>query len=106
MPELARTLSDLEERFLELVESAGLPLPEVNSKVGRIRVDALWRAQLLAVELDGGPAHGGVAAMKRDRERELAMRAAGLQVARYSWEQITRHPRRVVADLRGLLGLD
>jgi len=69
MPELARTLSALEERFLELCESSRLPLPEVNAKVGRMRVDALWRAQGVAVELDGAPAHGGWAAIKRDRQR-------------------------------------
>src|SRR5215208_401293 len=70
MPQLAESLSILEERFLELCESAGLPLPEVNAKVGHMRVDALWRGAGVAVELDGGPAHGGIAAMKRDRDRE------------------------------------
>jgi very-short-patch-repair endonuclease len=104
MPELAQTLSVLEERFLELCESSGLPLPEVNVKVGRMRIDALWRNQRLAVELDGGPSHGGAAAMKRDRQRDLALRAYGLRVVRYSWEQIVRHPELVVADLRRLLG--
>lgn len=100
LPQLAETLSALEERFLELCERARLPLPEVNARVGRMRVDALWRDQRLAVELDGGPAHGGVAAMKRDRERELALRSLGFRVVRYSWEQVTSHPARVVADLR------
>ena len=103
MPELARTLSALEERFLELCESAGHPLPEVNAKVGRMRIDALWRAQGLAVELDGAAAHGGWAAIKRDRHRELALRAAGYRVVRYSWEQVTKRPDEVAADLRRLL---
>jgi very-short-patch-repair endonuclease len=70
-----------------------------------MRVDALWRDRRLAVELDGGPAHGGVAGMKRDRERELALRAAGFQVVRYSWEQVTGRPERVAADLRRLLAV-
>jgi Transcriptional regulator, AbiEi antitoxin/Protein of unknown function (DUF559) len=103
LPQLARTLSVLEERFLELCKSAGLALPEVNAKVGLMRVDALWRDRRLAVELDGGPAHGGVAAMKRDRERELALRARGLYVVRYTWDQIVKRPDAVVADLRRLL---
>jgi very-short-patch-repair endonuclease len=103
MPQLAETLSVLEERFIELCESSGLPLPEVNAQVGRMRVDALWRHLKLAVELDGGPAHGGAAAMKRDRQRELALRTYGLRVVRYSWDQIVRHPDLVVADLRQLL---
>ena len=34
LPELAQTLSVLEERFFELCEMAGLPLPEANASVG------------------------------------------------------------------------
>jgi predicted transcriptional regulator of viral defense system len=105
LPQLAETLSVLEKRFLELCREAGLPLPEVNARVGRMRVNALWRYHGLAVELDGGRAHGGAAAMKRDRERELALRAAGLQVVRYTWDQVTRRPEQVIADLRRLLSV-
>jgi hypothetical protein len=103
LPQLAETLSVLEERFLELCESAALPLPEVNARVGHLRVDALWRDRGLAVELDGGPAHGGAAAMKRDRNRELFLRSAGFRVVRYSWDQIVNHPDNVLTDLRFLL---
>ncbi len=103
MPQLAEALSVLEERFLELCQSAGIPLPEVNARVGGMRVDALWTERRVAVELDGGPAHGGAAAMKRDRERELALRSMRFQVVRYTWEQVTRRPRDVVEDLRRLL---
>ena len=105
LPQLAETHSVLEERFVELCQTAGIPLPELNGRVRRMRVDAVWRDRHLAVELDGGPAHGHVAAMKRDRARELALRAHGFQVARYSWEQITETPERVIADLRQLLGI-
>jgi len=100
------TLSELEERFLELCESAGLPMPEVNARIGQMRVDAVWRDQGLAVELDGGPAHAGLAAMKRDRQRELALRGLGFRVVRYTWEQITQRPDPVIADLRRLLQQD
>jgi predicted transcriptional regulator of viral defense system len=34
LPELARTLSALEDRFLELCQTAGLPMPEVNAVLG------------------------------------------------------------------------
>jgi very-short-patch-repair endonuclease len=104
MPSLARTLSVLEEGFLELCESSDLPLPEVNAKIGRMRVDALWRDQRVVVELDGAAAHGGWAAIKRDRERELALRSSGYLVLRYTWEQVTEHGDKVVADLRRMLG--
>ncbi len=104
MLELAATLSELERRFLELCEAADVPLPEVNGRIGRMRVDAVWRTVGLAVELDGSAAHSHWAASKRDQQRELALRARGFQVIRYTWEQVTRRPDAVIADLRRLLG--
>ena len=104
LPELAQTLSVLEERFLELCEAGGLPPPEVNARVGRMRVDALWRKPRVAVELDGAAAHGGWAQASRDRERELALRRMGFQVVRYTWQQITERSAHVMVDLQRLLG--
>jgi predicted transcriptional regulator of viral defense system len=106
LPQLAQTFSVLEERFLELCQSAGLPLPEVNVMVGGMQVDALWREPGLIVELDGAAAHGSWARASRDRERELALRGMGFRVVRYTWRQITQRAAEVVADLRGQLELD
>jgi very-short-patch-repair endonuclease len=105
LPQLARTLSVLEERFLELCQASELPLPEINARVGGMRVDAMWRQQRLVAELDGAAAHGGWARASRDRERELALRRMGFQVVRYTWRQITERATQVVADLREQLGL-
>ena len=49
------------------VESAGIAPPEVNEFVQGLMVDCLWRDRHLVVELDGAAAHGGAAAMVRDR---------------------------------------
>jgi predicted transcriptional regulator of viral defense system len=57
MPALAQTMSLLEERFLVLCESSGVPMPEVNVRVQGMLVDAVWRLQRVAVELDGHAAH-------------------------------------------------
>jgi predicted transcriptional regulator of viral defense system len=102
-PRLAATLSVLEERFLELCEDAGLPPPEVNAKVAGLMVDALWRPPRLIVELDGHAAHGSRAAIERDRHREIALRAAGYLVLRYTWSQITERSEVVIGDLRTAL---
>ena len=104
-PELARTLSLLEERFLALCEKHGIPLPEVNVTVCGLMVDALWRDQRVVVELDGRAAHSTPAAIERDRTRDLTLRAAGHVVLRYTWEQVTRQATLVAADLRAALGL-
>jgi very-short-patch-repair endonuclease len=100
---LARTLSVLEERFLSLCERSGIPPPEVNPKVAGLMVDALWRRARVVVELDGHAAHTGAPAMERDRGRDLRLRAAGYEVLRYTWHQVTREPQAVVADLRAAL---
>ena len=104
-PRLAFTRSVLEERFLVLCERYRVPLPEVNAKVCGLMVDALWRRERVIVELDGGQAHGTVAAMERDRARDLTLRAAGFVVLRYTWHQVTRRAALVAADLRAELGL-
>ena len=99
-PRLALTRSVLEEHFLALCESARLPLPECNSVVEGLTVDMLWRAPRLIVELDGHDAHDTRAQIERDRRRELRLRAAGFVVLRYTWDQVTREPELVLADLR------
>jgi very-short-patch-repair endonuclease len=104
-PELARTLSVLEERFLALCEGHRLPIPEVNAMIQGLMVDALWRLQRVVVELDGHAAHGSRSAMERDRQRELVLRSSGHVVLRYTWRQVSRSPHHVAADLRAALGL-
>jgi very-short-patch-repair endonuclease len=102
-PRLARTRSRLERAFLELCESHGLPLPEVNARVGRMTVDALWPDQRLVVELDGHRGHRSPAQLDRDRRRELHCRTHGLRVNRYTEDQVQREPELVAADLRAAL---
>ena len=48
-----QTRSELERRFLALLESAGLPRPSANVFAAGHEVDMLWPAQRLVVEIDG-----------------------------------------------------
>lgn len=100
MPQLARTRSKLERRFLLLCEAAGLPLPEINVRLFGYTVDALWREQRVAVELDGLSGHRTRAQLEGGYQRDLVLRAGGYAVRRYTWDQVTRHARRVEADVR------
>jgi len=88
-----------------LIQGAGLPVPEVQVWIEGFRVDALFRDQKLVVELDGHATHANPTANETDRRRELTLRRAGFRVVRYTWEQVTRHPEEVVADLFSQLGL-
>jgi uncharacterized protein DUF559 len=103
LPELAYARSELERAFLHLCQLFGMDLPEVNVWVEGFLVDAVWRDRRVIVELDGGSAHSSRARMERDRRRDLALRAAGYIVLRYTWQMITREPERVTADLNRAL---
>ena len=77
----------------------------MNVSVAGLMVDALWGNRRVVVELDGFRAHAAPAAMQRDRDRDLALRAAGHEVRRYTWQQVTEQPKAVAADLRRALAL-
>jgi hypothetical protein len=98
---------ELEHRFLELVRKAGIPPPETNVKVKTKRrtytVDCLWRAEGVAVELDGRAAHARPAAFERDRERDAALSAIRLRPVRFTWQRVTAECDEVIADLLGIL---
>ena len=98
-PRLALTKSRLEVMIVEICETEGIPLPEINEYVAGWKVDALWREARLAVELDGHGNHHTPAQLRRDRRKEMALRLAGLTPIRYSEEQLSER-RQVVAELR------
>lgn len=102
-PRLARTKSQNEVLFLELCEKAGLPLPETNVYIAGWEVDALWREQGIAVEIDGPGNHRTRAQVRRDRRKEFALRKQGLTPLRYSDEQLAERPGDVLGELRQLL---
>jgi very-short-patch-repair endonuclease len=100
LPQLARTRSRMEERFVLLCERHSLTPPAVNARVAGWTVDAVWFDRRIAVELDSHAAHGTPAAMEEDRRRDLELRAAGYTVLRYTWRQVTDEQDLVIADLR------
>jgi hypothetical protein len=105
LPQLARTRSELERVFLPLCERGGIPIPEINVTVNGVLADAVWRDALVVVELDGLGGHRTRAQIEKDRRNDLRLRAAGYMVLRYTWDQVTRAPDLVLADLRLALAL-
>jgi Protein of unknown function (DUF559)/Transcriptional regulator, AbiEi antitoxin len=103
MPELARTLSPLEDRFLLLCEPRGIPLPEPNARIGPYLVDALWRSERLIVELDGAAAHSSPDQRRRDAARAGHLRRLGYTVLRFTWHDVVRRPGTVAAAIRSAL---
>jgi very-short-patch-repair endonuclease len=95
--------SELERRFLELVEQARLPRPATNVSIAGFEVDAVWIKEKLVVELDGFAYHGTRQAFERDRERDSVLQIAGYRVLRLTWRRLTSDPGGVIRDLRRLL---
>jgi very-short-patch-repair endonuclease/predicted transcriptional regulator of viral defense system len=85
-PALAR--SEAERRLLQLIETARLPRPETNMRIGRHEVDFLWRAEGLVVEVDGYAFHSSRNAFERDRRRDAELLLAGLRVVRLTWRDV------------------
>lgn len=102
-PMLAKARSGLEVAFFELCESGGLTLPELNEEVAGWPVDALFRRERIVVELDGPGNHRSPAQIRRDRQKEFDVRAAGLLVVRYSDDQMENQPGQVIDEVRQLL---
>lgn len=97
------TRSELEDRFLALLQRHGLPRPKTNVWIGPFQVDALWPTHRLAVELDGWKDHRTRRAFQHDRTKANALQAKGLRVLRYTYDDVVRRPAEVTRDLRGFL---
>jgi very-short-patch-repair endonuclease len=97
------TKSEAERLLLRLIRRAGLPVPETNVLVAGCQVDALWRDQRIAVEVDSWGFHGHRAAFERDRRRDVKLRAAGTLPVRLTARQLTDEPEAVIAHLAQLL---
>lgn len=96
------TRSPLEDAFLRLVRSNGLPLPSTNALIEGLQVDAVWHPQRVAVELDGWQDHGTRRGFEQDRERDATLTSAGWRVVRFTYRQVTARPDHVLSTLRRL----
>jgi very-short-patch-repair endonuclease len=103
-----RTDSWLERRVLQVIRDAGLPIPCTQrwmaTAAGRARVDLLYEAERLVIEIDGHATHSTRRQRQADAEREAALVACGWRVIRFTYEDITERPHYVVATIRQHLG--
>jgi very-short-patch-repair endonuclease len=97
------TLSELEDRFLELLREAQLPLPETNRPSNGYRVDCRWATHRLTVELDSYRYHHTRHAWEADRRRERVARARGDEFRRYSWGDVFEQPQPMMREITELL---
>lgn len=67
-----------------------------------IRVDLMWPAERVVVELDG-PDHRGIVKYADDRRRDNALTVGGYAVLRFTNAEVTTDASRVLAMIEGLL---
>ena len=97
------TRSELERRFLTLLDEHGLPRPKVNRLSDHGELDARWPEQRLVVECDGFAAHGTREAFERDRARDRELVVAGWRVVRITWRQLIADGETIAQQLAELL---
>jgi very-short-patch-repair endonuclease len=97
------TKSQLEDRFVALLEAQSLPRPCLNAWIEDIEGDAVWPAAQLVVELDGWDSHKTRRAFQRDREKGNALLAAGWAVLRFTYRDVVRRPEEVAAQIAAQL---
>ena len=93
------TLSDLEDLFVALLLTHGLPLPRTNVDHGGDKVDCHWPDHQLTVELVSFRYH----ATRHGFESDVARRRRSHHVA-YTYGDVTERGAATVADLRPRLG--
>lgn len=93
--ELALPATDLENRFLRIVEAAELPLPETQASVNGHRVDFRWRQLGLVAETDSLRYHCTPERQSADMRRDHAHVSAGLTTMRFSHQQVRYEPEYV-----------
>jgi len=86
------TDSELERRFLRIVQKAALPLPETQVDLNGYRVDFYWRSIGLVVETDGLRYHRTPFRQAADRRRDHAHVSAGHTALRFTHTQVRYQP--------------
>jgi very-short-patch-repair endonuclease len=97
------TRSAAEESFLELLRAGGLPMPRSNVVVDGFEVDFYWKDARLVIEIDGFTHHVTRRSFIRDRQRNSALAAAGIQVLRLSWDQVATDRERTLVQVAQVL---
>jgi very-short-patch-repair endonuclease len=96
------------ERILHrLLKAAGITGWVANLPVvvagQRFDIDVAFPERRLAIEVDGFAYHSGDERFQRDRTRQNALIAAGWQVLRFTWADLTERPHEVVGRVAQLL---
>ncbi len=97
------TRSALEERFLALVASAGLPTPRTNVRLAPASRSTPCGPSTARRRVDGAASHRTATAFAADRRRDGALQVARYRIVRFTWQDVAERAGDVVATLTALL---
>lgn len=105
---LGPTESWLERQMLELLRSAGLPLPAVQRRIRRrgafvARVDLLYEGHRVVIEVMGHEWHSSRPQREADTRRANELQLMGYVVIQITYDQLVGDPRSVVRTVREAL---
>jgi very-short-patch-repair endonuclease len=101
--------SEAERQLHDLLERAAITGWTADFKVlspdgGLLAViDVAFEAQRVALEVDGLAFHTNPEQFQRDRTRQNVLINDGWTVLRFTWDDLTRRPRHVIATIRAAL---
>jgi len=89
--------------FLLFLKRYRLPIPLTEYWFHGFRVDAIYPAHRLIIELDSWEFHSNPLQFERDRMRDAVAIKYRHDTLRITWKRMTEHPRQLAAQLRALL---
>ena len=100
--------SELEARFVELLNQHGLPQPTRQLNVGDVdawigRVDFVYRLQQIVIEVDGREGHSSLLDRTADAARDGRLAASGRVVLRFGWDDVCSRGALVAELIRATL---
>lgn len=104
-PATARTESMLEDELFHVLRRGGLPAPVRQYEVAGVLLDGAYPDLRLGLEADSRIWHGGRLDVQRNTDKANILLAHGWRVLRFTWFDLARRPRYVIAAVEGQLVL-
>jgi len=103
--EVERARSEAERLLVKLLRRNKLTGWKANCPVAGYKIDVVFPAARLAIEVDGWAVHSNADDFVNDRNRQNVISLHGYQILRFTWLDLTEYPDRVLAEIRNALRL-
>ena len=92
--------SEAERLLVKLLRQERITGWRANYPAGGYKIDIAFPAVKVAIEVDGLAFHSDADVFVADRQRQNIITLSGWKVLRFTWLDLTEHPKRVVAEIK------